>query len=78
MAKKLKTKTEEIRKLSEVDMAKEMEEAHRRLFSVRLQTETRQLTNHRELPRVRRQIARLKTIQRERQLARAGSGQGAS
>ena len=78
MAKKLKTQTEEIRKLSDIDLAKELEEAHRRLFSVRLQTETRQLANHRELPRVRRQIARLKTIQRERELASARSGEGVS
>lgn len=77
MAKKLKTKTEEIRKLSDADLAKELEETYRRLFSVRLQTETRQLTNHRELPRIRRQIARLKTIQRERELASARSRQGA-
>lgn len=76
MAKKLKTKTEEIRKLSDADLAKELEETYRRLFSVRLQTETRQSANHRELPRVRRQIARLKTIQRQRQLASARSGQG--
>jgi large subunit ribosomal protein L29 len=69
MAKKLKEKTEEIRKLSDVDVEKELEEAHRRLFSLRLQSETRQLTNHRELPAAKRLIARLKTIQRERQLA---------
>jgi len=71
VAKKLKTKTEDIRKLSETDMRKEMEETHRRLFSMRLQQKTRQLTNHRELPRMKRQIARLKTIARERQLAAA-------
>jgi large subunit ribosomal protein L29 len=69
MAKKQKTKTEEIRKLSDEDLEKEMEEAHRRLFSLRLQSETRQITNHRELPAAKRLIARLKTIQRERQLA---------
>ncbi len=69
MAKKLKTKTEEIRKLSDVDIEKELEEAHRRLFSLRLQSETRQITNHRELPAAKRLISRLKTIQRERQLA---------
>jgi len=69
MAKKLKTKTEEIRKLSDEDVEKELEEAHRRLFSLRLQSETRQITNHRELPAAKRLIARLKTIQRERQLA---------
>ncbi len=69
MAKKLKTKSEEIRKLSEADLAKELEEAYRRLFSLRLQQVTRQLTNHRELPKLKRQIARLKTSQRQRELA---------
>ncbi len=69
MAKKLKEKTEEIRKLSDEDIEKELGEAHRRLFSLRLQSETRQITNHRELPAAKRLIARLKTIQRERQLA---------
>ncbi len=72
MAKKLKTKTEEIRKLSDVDIEKELEEAHRRLFSLRIQSETRQITNHRELPAAKRLIARLKTIQRQRQLATVG------
>ena len=71
MAKKLKTKTQDIRNLSDVDLAKQLEEAYRRLFSLRLQTETRQLANHRELPAARRVIARLKTIKRERQLAAA-------
>ncbi len=69
MAKKPKTKTEDIRKLSEEDMEKELQEAHRRLFCLRLQKETRQITNHRELPAAKRQVARLKTISRERQLA---------
>ena len=78
MAKKLKTKTEEIRKLSDIDLAKELEEAHRRLFSVRLQTKTHQVTNHREQPRLRRQVARLKTIQHERERAGSRSVQGVS
>jgi large subunit ribosomal protein L29 len=69
MAKKLKTRTQDIRKLSDEELAKELEETHKRLFSVRLQTETRQIANHRQLPAVRRQVARLKTIIRERQLA---------
>ena len=77
MAKKLKTKVEEVRKLSDADLAKELEEARRRLFSVRLQVVTRQATNHRELPRIRRHVARLKTIQRARELAKAGPAQEA-
>ncbi len=75
MAKKLKTKVEEIRKLSDADLAKELEETRRRLFSVRLQVETRQLTNHRELPRLRRHVARLLTIRRVRDLAKAAATQ---
>lgn len=77
MAKKAKTKVTDIRKLSDADLAKELNEAYRRLFSMRLQKATLQLTNHRELPRARRQIARLKTIARERQLAKT-AGKGAA
>jgi large subunit ribosomal protein L29 len=76
MAKKLKTKTEEIHKLSDKDMDKELEEAYRRLISLRVQKVSQQLTNHRELPRLRRQIARLKTIQRERELVRLLAQEG--
>ncbi len=74
MAKKLKTKTTDIRKLTTPDLKKEMEETYRRLFSMRLQRATRQLTNFNELPRMKRQIARLKTIERERELAQAAKG----
>jgi len=77
MAKKLKTKTADVRKLSDADLVKEMEEAHRRLFSMRLQRETRQLTNYQELPKMKRHIARLKTIQLQRELTKAAGG-GAS
>ncbi len=78
MAKKLKTKSADIRKLSETALRKEMDEAHRSQLSMRLKKATGQLTNHRELPAVRRQIARLKTIERERALAKvAGAARSA-
>ena len=76
MAKKLKTRTADIRKLSDSDLTKELEEAHKRLFSLRLQWETRQLTNHNEIPKMKRQVARLKTIQHERQLAAPAQSTG--
>jgi large subunit ribosomal protein L29 len=76
MAKKLKTKTEEVRKLSDKDLAKELEEVYRRLISLRMQKMSQQLTNHRELPKLQRQIARLKTIRRERELARLLAEEG--
>ncbi|UCH87812.1 MAG: 50S ribosomal protein L29 [Dehalococcoidia bacterium] len=46
-----------------------MEEAHRRLFSLRLRWMTRQESNYRQIKQIKRRIARLKTIQKERQLA---------
>jgi large subunit ribosomal protein L29 len=76
MAKKLKGKVDEIIKLSDAELQKELDESYRRLFSLRLQKETLQLTNHREIPAVKRTIARLKTFQRQRALARAGGGEG--
>ena len=75
MAKKLKTKTEDIRKLTDEDLEKQLEEAYRRLFSLRLQKETHQITNHRELPRAKRLVARMKTIRQERRLADIGEVQ---
>lgn len=71
MAKKTKTKTaiQDIRKLTDPQLKKELEESYRRLFALNLQKETLQLANHREIPRVRRAIARFKTIERQRELS---------
>jgi large subunit ribosomal protein L29 len=75
MAKKLKTRTEDIRKLSDKDLGKEIDESYRRLFALNLQKETLQLQNHREIPKVRRAIARLKTFVRQRELVATLGGQ---
>jgi large subunit ribosomal protein L29 len=61
-------RADEISRLSDGDLAKELEEAHRRLFSLRLRWMTRQESNYRLMTQVKRRIARLKTIQKERQL----------
>jgi large subunit ribosomal protein L29 len=58
----------EIRALSDVDLAKQLEEAHQELFNLRFRVATKQLVNHRELRNVSRNIARLKTLLREREL----------
>lgn len=75
MAKKIKGDVEEILKLSDADLQKQLDESYRRLFSLRLQKETLQLTNHREIPTVRRTIARIKTFQRQRELSKATEGE---
>ena len=61
-------KVSEIRALSSTELVKQLEEAHQELFNLRFRLTTRQLVNHRELPRVKRKIARLKTIIREKEL----------
>ncbi len=61
-------KVEEIRARSDEELAKRLEEAYQELFNLRFRAATRQLVNHREIPRVKREIARLKTIIREREL----------
>ncbi len=69
MARKNKQRIEELRDLSNEDLLKELGDAYRQLFTARLQLSTRQLANT-SLPRkVKRRIARIKTIQRERELA---------
>lgn len=60
-------KTKEIRALSTADLSKQLEEAHQELFDLRFRLETRQLVNHREIPRVKKKIARLNTIIKERE-----------
>ena len=63
-------KLEEIRALSDKELDKQLEEAHQELFNLRFRLATKQLVNHREIPRVKKTIARLKTIIRERELAK--------
>ncbi len=67
-------KVEEIRALSSEDIIKQLEEAHQELFNLRFRLATRQLVNHREIPKVKRKIAKLKTILTERELGIKQSG----
>ena len=61
-------KTSEIRALNNEELITKLEEAHEELFNLRFRIATRQLENHREIPNVRRRIAKIKTILREREL----------
>ena len=61
-------KASEIRALSNEELSTRLTEAHEELFNLRFRLATRQLGNHREIPRVKRRIARIETILREREL----------
>ena len=58
----------EIRDLSTADLTKQLEESHEELFNLRFRLSTKQLVNHRELRRVKKNIARLMTLLKEREL----------
>jgi len=62
---------EDLRVMSDDELAKQVEESHRELFNLRFRLATKQLANHREVRSVKKRIARLKTIMRERELSRA-------
>ncbi|MCK4863095.1 MAG: 50S ribosomal protein L29 [Dehalococcoidales bacterium] len=61
-------KLEEFRNLSTEDLEKQLEETHEELFNLRFRLATKQLVNHREVRRVKRKVARLKTLLTEREL----------
>ncbi|MFC1988684.1 50S ribosomal protein L29 [Chloroflexota bacterium] len=61
-------RVQEIRGLGSEELAKQLEAAHQELFELRFRAATRQLVNHREIRRVKKTIARLLTIMREREL----------
>ena len=63
-------KLTEIKALGDAELQKKLEEAHQELFNLRFKLATRQLVNHRELPKVRKRIARINTIIRERELGK--------
>jgi len=62
----LKPKT--LRDLTDEELAKKLEESKDELFRLRFQLATNQLDNPMRLKEVRKNIARLKTVIREREL----------
>ncbi|MFE9688533.1 50S ribosomal protein L29 [Micromonospora sp. NPDC005806] len=58
----------ELRELSEEELVTKLREAKAELFNLRVQAATGQLDNNRRLQVIRREIARIYTIMREREL----------
>jgi len=62
------TTADELRALSGEALVDKLREAKEELFNLRFQNATGQLTNNRRLQAVRRDIARIYTVMREREL----------
>ena len=60
----------EMRAKSDAELGKELLELRRARFSMRMQAATQQLTNHSQIGKVRKDIARVKTILAERSAAK--------
>ena len=58
--------TSDIRKLTYEELVRELSSSRQELFNLRFRLATKQLTNYREIKMVKKKIARLKTMIREK------------
>jgi len=59
-------KVSDLRQKNDEDLAKELLDLRKAQFSLRMQLATQQLSNTSQIGRLRKDIARIKTIQQER------------
>ena len=71
-----KQKTAEIRDLPEEEIQQKLAETKEELFNLRFQNATGQLDNYKRLRDLKRDIARIKTILRERELNADAGAEG--
>ena len=69
-------KYKEIRELSDEELAKKLEEGRAELFNLRFQMATSQLDNTARVTTVKRDIARVQTEMRAREIAAAKAAAG--
>ena len=61
---------DDLRGLNDEDLTEELNESRRELMNLRIRAATMQLANVNEIKKIRRRIARIHTVMRERELAR--------
>jgi large subunit ribosomal protein L29 len=69
---------EDLREMDEDELSTRLAEAKVELFNLRFQHVTGQLDNYARLGQVRRSVARINTILREREIEAAEAAEGAS
>jgi large subunit ribosomal protein L29 len=65
------SKAEELREFNDTELEHRLGEAKEELFNLRFQNATGQLDNFARIPELRRQVARIETLLREREIAAA-------
>ena len=66
--------SEQIRKLSDEELQEDLSTSRQELMTLRFAGAAKQLTNPNQLKEMRRQVARLMTIQTERKIIREANG----
>ena len=67
-------KAEDMHSLSDSQLLEDLDKARRTLFNLRLQIETRKTKNHQGIPAAKKDIARILTVLRERELMQMYGG----
>ena len=67
-------KNEDLKEMPVSELTERLENTREELFNMRFQLATGQLDNYRRVRWLRRDIARVKTVLRERELASEGEG----
>ena len=65
-------KAKELRELTEEELKEKERETSRALFNLRFQKATGQLGNTAEIPKTKRELARIKTVIRELEISSSG------
>jgi large subunit ribosomal protein L29 len=65
-------KAEELKELSQNELQEKLDDFRKELFNLRFQHTTAQLENTQRIPEVKKNIARILTVLRERELAEEG------
>jgi large subunit ribosomal protein L29 len=65
------SKATELRELNDTELEHRLGEAKEELFNLRFQNATGQLDNIARIPQVRREVARIETLLREREITAA-------
>ena len=75
MPGQLKKDRADLRDMDLADLVDELRQAKQESLNLRFRSATGQLDNHSELRRVRRRIARINTLVRQREVAAAEAGE---
>lgn len=61
-------KAEELRQFSDDELAKTEKDLKEELFNIRMQVSTQQITNYARIKQLKKDIARLETVKREKRV----------